>query len=94
MPHLNILQNIFYSATKGEFVAIVRSSPCLSYIIPKVKKLLRCMQVQGSKGNKTNNSLKTINFAHPQNFQYFPISYENIIDLSSSDCKKFITEFA
>ena len=30
--------------------------------------------MQGSKGNKTGNSLKKMTFAHPQSFQQFSLS--------------------
>ena len=59
MPHIdsNSPQNIFYSAIKGEFLRISCSTLCLNDFIAKTKELLKCMQIQSSKGNKTNASL-------------------------------------
>ena len=37
--------------------------------------------MQGSGGNKSINSLKKIVIVHPQNFQHFPISYENLVNM-------------
>ena len=40
----NILQNIFNSAIKDEFLRIARSTLCLSGFIPKAKELLELMK--------------------------------------------------
>ena len=44
MPHIEryIRQNIFYSAIRGEFLRITRSTLCFRDFIPKAKELLEC----------------------------------------------------
>ena len=89
IPHIdsNNPQNIFCYAIKAEFLIIARSTPCLNDFITISNESLKRMQMQGSKGNKTDNSLKKIILAHPQNFQQFSIYYENLVNMLSTNSK-------
>ena len=70
MPHIesHILQNIFYSLIKDEFLRIVRSTLCFRDFIPKAKELLERMKQQGSKRGTTGTSLRKIILTHPESF--------------------------
>ena len=58
--NVNIPQNISCSTTKGEFLRIARLALSLNDFVAKVKELLNLVEIQDSKRNKTNNSLKKI----------------------------------
>ena len=45
---------------KGEFLRIARLALSLNDFVAKVKELLNLVEIQDSKRNKTNNSLKKI----------------------------------
>ena len=53
----------------------------------KAKELIKRSQMQGSKGDKTHTSLKWTILAHPQNFQRFSHSYENLLRILSINKK-------
>ena len=86
MPHIdsNIPHNIFYSAIKGEFLRIARSTLFLEDFIPKCIELLSRMKMQGSKFAPTIKSLRKIITTHPHDFQQFKISCENLITVLTS----------
>ena len=83
MPHAdsNIPQNIFYSAIKGEFLRIARSTLLINDLVPKAKELLKRMESQGSRSVPTKRSLRKIILTHQEDFQHFHIPYERLIDL-------------
>ena len=87
MPYIesNILQNIFYSAIKGEFLRIARSTLCLRDFIPKAKELLERMKQQGSKRGTTGTSLRNIILTHPESLQHFSILFQDLLDIFSED---------
>ena len=83
MPYIdsNIPQTIFYSALKGEFLRIARSTLYLKDFIPKANELLGRMKAQGAKNNLSTKSIKRIILKHPESFQQFPASRDNIFNL-------------
>ena len=70
MPHIesDIPQNIFYSAIKGEFLRIARSTLSLSRFTTEVKELLERMKQQGSKRSPTSSSIGKVELGHPESF--------------------------
>ena len=80
-------QNIFYYVIKEEFLRIACSILCFDDFITETENLLKLMQIQGSVGNKTENSLKKTTLAHPQNFQQFFISYKNVPNILATNSK-------
>ena len=81
MPYIdsNIPRTIFYSALKGEFLRIARSTLYLEDFIPKAKELLGRMRIQGAKNNITAKSIKRMIVKHPQSFQQFSISEDQTL---------------
>ena len=77
----NIPQNIFYSALKGEFLRIARSTLHLKDFIPKASELLQRMKKQGATNNITIKSLKRIMSKHPKCFQQFSILTHDLLNL-------------
>lgn len=59
----NIPQNIFHSTAKGGFLRIAGSKLCFAFIA-KAKVVLKFLQMQCSKRNKTDNSLWKIILGH------------------------------
>ena len=85
MPHKcsNIPQNIFYSALVGEFLRIARSTLLLQDFIPKAKDLLERMRKQGAQSRLTQRFLRKIIDNHPDCFNHFFLSTENLINVVS-----------
>ena len=87
MPHIesNILQTIFYSKVKLEFLRIACSTLCLRDFIPKAKELLERMKQQATKRGTTGTSLRKIKLAHPETFQHFSISFQDLQNIFSEN---------
>ena len=87
IPHIesNIPQNIFYSAVKGEFLRTARSTLCLRDFKPKTKELLERMKQQGSKRRTRGTSLRKVILVHPESFQQFSISCQDLQNIFSED---------
>ena len=83
MPFIdsNIPKSIFYSALKGEFLRIARSTLYLKDFVPKAKELLTRMNRQGATDNITYHSIIKIISNHPQSFQHFSILPNDLIEL-------------
>ena len=87
MPHIdsNIPQNIFYSAMKGEFLRIARSTLFIQDFLPRAKELLRRMHSQGSRSAPTKHSLRKIIISHKEDFQHYHIPCDTLIDTLMQD---------
>ena len=83
MPHVdsNIPKNIFYSAMKGEFLRIARSTLLLTDLIPKCKDLLARMKLQGSTSFLTKRALRKVILTHSQDFNSFGVTNENLVNI-------------
>ena len=77
----NIPQTIFYSALKGEFLRIARSTLYLQDFIPKASELLTRMKKQGATNNVTCKSLKRIISKHTKCFEQFSILTDDLVNL-------------
>jgi len=77
----NIPSSIFYSALKGEFLRIARSTLQLDDFIPKASDLLIRMNKQGARNDITCRSLYKIISNHPKCFQHFSIMTNDLIHL-------------
>ena len=53
--------------------------------IPKAKPLLECTKKQGSKGGTTGTSWRKIILAHPESFQHFSITCQDLLKNFSED---------
>ena len=88
MSHIesDIPQNIFSPAKKGDFLRISFSTLSLRDFIPKAKELLERMKQQGFKrGTTGTTSLRKIILAHPESFQHFSVSCEDLLNIFLKD---------
>ena len=87
MPHIenNIPQNIFYSAIKVEFLRIARSTLYFRDFAPKAKVLLKRMKQQSSKRGIRGTSLRKTILSHPESFQHFSVSRQDLLNIFSED---------
>ena len=83
MPHMssNIPRSIFYSALVGEFLRIARSTLMIHDFIPKANELLVRMRKQGAVQQTTSRFLRKIITNHPESFQQFSRSTEELLRL-------------